>query len=314
MSSNANPHDFHLLNTVSNMRWERNYGRCGLILKIGALCVFNESFPTNHMHRHSAYEACYIIDGRGEAEYAGDVYPLQDGDLTVVSPDMRHEIRRTGDDMLRLFYFQFNLQHHDATTPSDGIDRMLERFAESHRDHVSGKYHLLSYLHFINSHAIGRPQGDIWVERAVRNFALECIELLAGPTKTDPPERSDAAKDILDNALSYLSSVAHRKVNIDAVAAHCHTSPRNLQLLFRQRLGTTVTDWLSTRRASLAAGELLMGLRVAEVGRRVGIEDPAQFSRFFKRHFGVSPRQYQARHAPRTSTFDTHYCPPGQLE
>ena len=36
-------------------------------------------------------------------------------------------------------------------------------------------------------------------------------------------------------------------------------------------------------------------LQVAEVGHRLGFDDPAYFSRFFQRGTGVSPRAYRAR-------------------
>jgi AraC family transcriptional regulator, transcriptional activator of pobA len=39
-------------------------------------------------------------------------------------------------------------------------------------------------------------------------------------------------------------------------------------------------------------------MQVAEVGHRLGFDDPAYFSRFFRRHAGVSPAAYRARVNP----------------
>jgi transcriptional regulator GlxA family with amidase domain len=44
------------------------------------------------------------------------------------------------------------------------------------------------------------------------------------------------------------------------------------------------------------AAQLLLhsNLRIAEIGHRVGYAEQAFFSRIFRKHLGISPRQYRA--------------------
>lgn len=65
---------------------------------------------------------------------------------------------------------------------------------------------------------------------------------------------------------------------------------------FRQALDTTPMDFITAARIKRARALLATStLRVAEVGRAVGIGDPYYFSKLFKAHVNVSPLAYRKR-------------------
>ncbi|WP_158256064.1 helix-turn-helix domain-containing protein [Corynebacterium sp. 13CS0277] len=79
-----------------------------------------------------------------------------------------------------------------------------------------------------------------------------------------------------------------------SVAAAHFISVRYLHSLFQER-GTTVCQLVREKRLRAALGMLqdptLSGVGVASIGARVGMTNPAQFSRSFKARYGRSPRQ-----------------------
>ncbi len=78
------------------------------------------------------------------------------------------------------------------------------------------------------------------------------------------------------------------------LASAAGRSPSGVIRLFRVRLGVTPMDWLKARRIESAQRLLAeTGLRVSEVGRRVGIPDPFHFSRLFKEMTDLSPRAWR---------------------
>lgn len=72
-------------------------------------------------------------------------------------------------------------------------------------------------------------------------------------------------------------------------------SLRYLHLLFSQR-GETVGGWIRKRRLIQSGADLARSTgrdSVTEISYRWGFKDPAHFSRAFKTHFGVSPREFR---------------------
>lgn len=99
-----------------------------------------------------------------------------------------------------------------------------------------------------------------------------------------------------DLAVAYIEARLSEDLSVERVAREIGLSPRHLGRLFAEE-GVTPWRFITGRRMSRAA-ELLLdtdatGLSVAQVGARVGLSQPAHFSRLFKTHMGVSPSEYR---------------------
>jgi AraC family transcriptional regulator, transcriptional activator of pobA len=82
------------------------------------------------------------------------------------------------------------------------------------------------------------------------------------------------------------------------VADELGMTPGHLTTVVRRRTGRTVQEWIIERRMAEARSLLSeTELSVAEIARRVGISDPAYFSRQFRRTHGVSPRDWRGSSA-----------------
>jgi AraC-like DNA-binding protein len=81
----------------------------------------------------------------------------------------------------------------------------------------------------------------------------------------------------------------------DDCAARENISVRTLQRQFLDGTGVVFSEWRARARVSIAAEHLAQGRAVGWTGRRVGYDTPAGFTRAFRRHFGVAPRDYARR-------------------
>ena len=87
--------------------------------------------------------------------------------------------------------------------------------------------------------------------------------------------------------------------DLSRTAARFAVSPRTLSRRFADDTGTTPLKYLHSQRMRRA--KHLLGSTsqsVTEVSRRVGYSDAATFSQLFKRHIGLTPRDYRAKFAP----------------
>jgi AraC-like DNA-binding protein len=86
-----------------------------------------------------------------------------------------------------------------------------------------------------------------------------------------------------------------RQLQDYARAAKLH--PDYLSRQFRRTTGQT---WIELRRlARLERARRLLcatQLKISEIARRVGINDPSQFTREFHAAYGMTPREYRVRH------------------
>jgi AraC family transcriptional regulator len=80
------------------------------------------------------------------------------------------------------------------------------------------------------------------------------------------------------------------------LAASVNLGPSRLEHLIRATLRTSIRELIRTRRIAEAARMLLTThKRVSEISHDVGFGDVSNFNHAFRRHFGVSPRDYRRR-------------------
>lgn len=85
-----------------------------------------------------------------------------------------------------------------------------------------------------------------------------------------------------------------RRLRVADYAARLGVTPGHLNALCRATLHTSAGAWIRAR-VALEARRLLLytDLTAAQIGHRLGFDDPAYFSRFFRRETGVSPSEFR---------------------
>jgi two-component system response regulator YesN len=104
----------------------------------------------------------------------------------------------------------------------------------------------------------------------------------------------DRRRELYREAVAVIAREYATDLQIDHVAHRVASSRRQLQRVFREMAGTSFRELLATARMS-AARELLASsqLPIQEVAPRVGYHQPAQFSKSFRRHHGMTPNAYR---------------------
>jgi len=102
--------------------------------------------------------------------------------------------------------------------------------------------------------------------------------------------------DRVDQAVRYLTRNYGEPLKIEQVAERLDCSPRYLNQLFQLQLNTSPSRVLSQIRMEQAL-KLLVSTKgtLQEIAERVGYENGYTLSRYFKKHYGVSPGDYRKR-------------------
>lgn len=106
-------------------------------------------------------------------------------------------------------------------------------------------------------------------------------------------ERNRAAEAIA-KVRAYIELHLHEDLSLVRLADHIHFNPSYLSRLFKQESGVNLSDYIEAARIERAKQLLRTdGLKVLEIGARVGYEASQSFTRFFKKATGVTPQEYR---------------------
>lgn len=97
-----------------------------------------------------------------------------------------------------------------------------------------------------------------------------------------------------EKIVRYLESHLSSAINRDHAAHYFNVHPLTLDRICKQAHGQTLRQVHENMRISLAQSLLSnKHARIQEIAARIGYEDPFHFSRVFKKHCGISPKQFQ---------------------
>lgn len=128
--------------------------------------------------------------------------------------------------------------------------------------------------------------------RARRRF--EQMRAMAHAPAADPAALDDPAEGLFQRAIGMLRERPTDPPSLVELARAVGTNDRKLTKLFRQRLGMSVFEYLCEHRLEVA--RQLLGqpaLQIRLIADRSGYRNPGDFTRAFRRRYGLTPREYR---------------------
>lgn len=222
-----------------------------------------------------------VTEGGGTLELNGKSFSLSPGSLFAYSPNVQHRIDNRSPDRMRKYYVDFAGTEAENLLSQCGL--------------LSGKPLRVSRIHELVDvfEAFDREaRGDSAMTGEV---CLQWLRLLAVKVQQCQIEEGTGvpqASATYEKVRAHIQQNFLRLNTIESVAAECDISAIHISRLFRRFGGIGAYHYLMRQKMNHAA-ELLMAERllVREVADQLGFSDPFQFSRAFKRVYGIPPKQ-----------------------
>lgn len=225
----------------------------------------------------------YIVSGACKLVLDGKSYPLKAGSIFCYGPMAHHQICNTGDGPLIKFFVDF--------TGRDVGKVVGDPFLKSPAPYQMPNLRSMHGL-FLQMQEVGK-QGAKGCQRILKSM-LELIALLTRFQAVDLDEADTGSYLTYARCLSDIEQNYSTIRSVEELAVRCHVSSGHLARVFKKF--AEESPWqMITRLKMNRAGELLLRDRVMikEAAGKVGFEDSYHFSRVFKQHYGMSPRQFR---------------------
>jgi len=137
---------------------------------------------------------------------------------------------------------------------------------------------------------IARDHGDDLARRVGEWFIRTAPRDAAGPQRLSPAERHGTTNHIVLQALGMIEASLDRPIPREAIAAACGRSLRQIERLFHDHLGHSMTEAALGIRLDSAAHRLrTTDAGITTIALDCGFVSAAHFSRRFRQRFGQPP-------------------------
>lgn len=153
-----------------------------------------------------------------------------------------------------------------------------------------GIYRLLGYFARYNEEIHAARTYSVLMESLDLETIFDALALYVDELRG---KREDNGNDYILRVKEYVEKHYHEPILIRDLSYYVHVSPNYLGKIFYLNTGEYLKDYINSIKMEKAK-ELLLSRKyqVSEVSDMVGMEDQRYFSKIFKKHCGVSPKEY----------------------
>ncbi|WP_199616365.1 AraC family transcriptional regulator [Paenibacillus alkalitolerans] len=253
-------------------------------------------------HAHQGMELLYVHEGQGQVIVNQQIFELTPGSLFYFRPFQLHRInmKLVPDSRyirtlfvfepsvleryvapfasLRTFFHRICQEPLDQPQvlfglPQQKIHRLLEdyqeRMEETSEEHrlEEQMLFLIAFLHLLKAHE--------------------------GPRQRKHPPQVRKSS-VAERVMKWVENHYMEEFALKQIADEVHLTPNYVSAVFRQEVGTSITEYLTARRIRQACWLLKTSdLPVQEIGRMVGLTNNSYFCNLFKKQVGLSPYRYR---------------------
>jgi AraC-like DNA-binding protein/mannose-6-phosphate isomerase-like protein (cupin superfamily) len=252
-------------------------------------------------HTHDFTELVIILRGEGQHLLDDEAYPIESGDVFVVTPDTTHAYQEVRDlEVVNLLFRPDYLRRHEAELhqlPGYHALFMLEptyRKQHQFRSHLRlDRAAFAEVVQLVNRLEVEYEERPPGAAAMMYTLTLQLLILLARRySVADTPASRVLVQ--LGAVISYIEQAYAEPITLAALADIAHMSVRTLERRFTAGLGVPPIDYLIRRRVHHGAALLHDSqASIATIAQQVGFTDSNYFTRQFTRIMGMTPRAYR---------------------
>ena len=243
-------------------------------------------------HYHTFHKIIVFLAGSASYGIEGRTYPLQPGDMVLVSRGCIHRPEAAPGAPYERMILYISPEFLRQNSTDDCELETCFSLARTQFDFVvrpdAQKKELLDILRALERACTEPGFGQALLAKGL--FWQFLVQLNRGMRAHDLPYAQPSAEDEKIVAiLRYLSAHLTENLSIDDLAAQFYISKYHMMRRFRAETGYTIHNYLITKRLLLARELIALGTPVTQACYECGFGDYSAFSRAYRKQFGQPP-------------------------
>ena len=239
-------------------------------------------------HAHTFAELFYVVGGVGQFRIESDFYSVSAGDLVIVNPNVEHT--ETSLDAQPLEYIVLGVKDLELSVKEGQDNRFcIARFKRKQAE-------ILFYLRTMQREIEAEAPGyEIICQDLLDVLVIYLMRQTDFSAKLTPiPKQASQTCSVVRR---YIDTHYKEDLSLEELAKIAHVSKYYLSHTFSKEYGISPMSYLSMRRIE-ESRELLAttDFPLTEIARFLGFSSGSYFSQSFRRHEGISPREYRSIH------------------
>lgn len=246
------------------------------------------------IHNHPTYELYYYLCGNATFLINGVEYSLEPHTLLVFPPNVFHGIRVCSDEPYDRHTLHF-------TAESIGLERRSTLMRTLPRAEKTGGIPCLkknmegtamhSLLQQMDVCAAHDAQTCDKLAPILLEALIATIALSNASSAADTVMEAAHVTPVQENIITYLNEHFTKAISLDSLAERFFISKHHLNRSFRKATGTTVRDYLISKRVTYVQQLLINGVPATQAATLAGFGDYTAFYRAYVKRFGHAPSQ-----------------------
>ena len=246
--------------------------------------TYNENSVYTCNEGRKSYGLVYVINGELNYRFSnGKNFVAKENDLFLLKPNDSYTVTSPG----ICDHFTVNFLINEIPTNVGFIDDMFF-LPDLTVVHQSFPKNILSDC--INELCVCWQEKREWYELYCHSLLYKLIYEFI---KTQTPYLNDKKYLKIKKAKEYIDANWNLDFSLKDLADACYMSVPHFRHLFKEVFSVSCTDYRNNIRLNHAKDYIAQGyFSISEIALMCGFEDANYFSRFFKKHTGISPKKF----------------------
>ena len=240
------------------------------------------------LHVHDDYELYCVVSGNVGYVVEGRVYKLTHGSLMIMRSAEIHKLIVYGNEK----YERYTLNFTPELLQRYGFDRsVLDAFLL--RDIGEQNQYMPEEFSGVTPLGVFRQMERSMSLMADEQAAVAYLAALLYSVNTvfrGRTEIASACTDVFEKKLiSYINEHIFEDISLGSISEQMHMSPSQINRIFNKITGTSVYNYILSKRLVYAQGMIMRGENANVASQSCGFKDYSSFFRLYKKRFGKSP-------------------------
>lgn len=243
------------------------------------------------LHHHDFYEVYLLNSGRVVYTVEGRTYNLVEEDLLLIAPSELHQLIVPDDTPYeRVVLWLSKSFLEELSSSQTNLKSIFERTKSEGNLIKTSKVKQQKIKDLLEEIATLKNSFSFGDDLLCRSKITELLIFLSGELRE---EKLSAYSSGLENILNFISdNLSDENLTISTIAEANFLSESRLSHLFKEKLGTSIYQYIIKKRLILAKEYLEKGESVINMYNLCGFSDYVSFFRTFKREYGITPKEY----------------------